>query len=93
MRLSQMLILESPVVSEKSARIASDSAYVFKVRTDANKPEIKKAVEALYQVHVRKVNIVKIPPKEVHVRRVKGWRKGYKKAMVTLAHGETIEQV
>ncbi len=93
MSLSQMLLLESPVVSEKSARIVADSAYVFRVRPDANKTEIKKVVEALYRVHVKKVNIVKIPPKEIHVRRVKGWRKGYKKAMVTLLRGETIEQV
>lgn len=85
------LILTAPVVSEKSTRLAQSSTYVFKVHPDANKSEIKKAVQVLYKVEVKKVNLVHIPAKRVRVRRVPGWRSGYKKAIVSLAAGQTID--
>jgi len=84
-------ILLAPVVSEKSYSLIEDNKYVFKVHKDAHKTQIRQAVEELFEVHVESVNIVKVQskPKQRNYRR--GTKSGWKKAIVQLRQGESIE--
>lgn len=83
-------ILMSTLVTEKSTILGQQNKYVFKVRPDAGKYQIKEAVEGYYGVKVLKVNTVKIKPKvRMHGRTI-GFKKAYKKAVVTLQPGDTI---
>jgi large subunit ribosomal protein L23 len=88
-------ILKEPHITEKATTLAEQGKYVFKVYSQANKNEVKKAVESFYGVKVEKVNMVHTPSKKRRLGRTEGWRhglkKGYKKAIVTLAKGERIE--
>jgi large subunit ribosomal protein L23 len=88
-------VLRRPIVTEKSNYQNADlHQYVFEVATDATKVLVKDAVETLFDVDVVRVNVVNIPPKRTRrwrSRRVKVRRSGYKKAIVTLAEGDTIE--
>jgi len=88
-------ILVRPIVTEKSAyQTASLGQYVFEVARKATKAQIKEAVEVLFDVTVLRVNVVNIPPKRsrrLRNRRLLIRKAGYKKAVVTLAQGNTIE--
>lgn len=87
--LAYRALLE-PLVSEKSTGLGQFNKYVFKVHSKASKFQVKSAVEDYYGVGVTKVNIIKIRPKKrIHGRTV-GWKQGFKKAVVTLAAGDTI---
>jgi large subunit ribosomal protein L23 len=83
--------LKSPHVSEKATDLVAKNQYTFKILPGTNKIEIKKAVENLYGVDVAKVNIIKIPSKRKRLGKIRGWRKGYKKAIVKLKQGQKIE--
>ncbi len=83
--------IKRPIVTEKSTNMESMNRYVFEVADSANKPEIKKVIQDLYGVQVVKVNIVKVPGKVRRLGQHEGWHSGYKKALVTLAQGESIE--
>ncbi len=91
---SLMNVLLAPHVSEKSARI-SESAdhFVFRVRRDATKPEIKAAVELMFEVKVAEVNVVNVEGKTKRFGQRIGRRKGFKKAYVRLAPGQKIESL
>ncbi|MFY9462332.1 MAG: 50S ribosomal protein L23 [Candidatus Sungiibacteriota bacterium] len=81
-----------PRVTEKATRlIEGANQYTFEVSDKANADFIKRAVEGKYGVRVRKVNVLNQPGKKVRLGRQEGWRKGFKKAMVTLEHGQSIE--
>ena len=85
-------ILIRPVISEKGYEIQADNnCYVFEVRKDANKIEIRKAVEALFNVHVEKVNTINVKGKPKRLGVFQGRRRSWKKAIVKLREGETIE--
>lgn len=84
-------ILKSPHITEKATELASRNQYTFLVWPEANKVEIKKAIEDLYKVKVTDVNIINIPPKRRRLGRTLGWRKGYKKAIVTIQEGQKID--
>jgi large subunit ribosomal protein L23 len=85
-------VLIAPHVSEKSARIAElGNQYVFRVRTDATKPEIRAAVEFMFEVKVDKVRVVNQIGKAKKFGRSVGRRSDWKKAYVRLAEGQTIE--
>ncbi len=84
-------ILISPHISEKGTILSERGEYLFKVSNDANKIEIKKAVEGLYGVNVKSVNIINIPRRRRRMGRIIGWKKGYKKAIVKLEEGQKIE--
>ena len=86
-------VLISPHITEKSTGLAENSVYVFKVRSDSTKLQVKKAVAELYRVNVGSVNMVNQKPKVRIFRRVEGRKPGYKKAMVALASGQKIEFV
>lgn len=84
-------ILKEPHISEKTTVLVEENKYVFKVYPQANKIETKKAVENLYGVRVRDVNIINVHRKRRILQGIKGFKTGYKKAIVTLEKGEKIE--
>ena len=85
-------IILAPVITEKSSRIAeTGNRIVFKVRKDANKTQIKQAIEKIYDVKVEKVNTINVKPKKKRVGRYTGTTSAYKKAIITLAEGSNIE--
>lgn len=85
-------VLLAPHVSEKTARATQDgNQVVFRVRRDASKPEIKAAVEMLFEVKVSGVNVVNALGKQKRFGQRLGWRSDFKKAYVRLAPGQTIE--
>lgn len=87
-------VLIAPHISEKSALNAEyKNSYVFKVAIDAKKPEIKKAVESVFDVKVSKIQTSVAKGKSKRFGRTLGRRKDWKKAYVTLAEGSTIEMM
>ena len=84
-------ILREPHISEKATSAVSENKYTFKVFPSANKIEIKKAIESLYGVRVKDINIINVHRKTKLFRGKEGFRSGYKKAIVTLEKGEKIE--
>lgn len=85
-------IIKRPIITEKSSDlIAKDNKYTFVVDKNANKTEVKYAVKQLFNVEVEKVNIINVLPKKRRVGRFLGKKPGYKKAIVKLAPGNTIE--
>jgi large subunit ribosomal protein L23 len=85
-------IIKAPVITEKSAAIATNERkYVFKVDPKANKNQIKEAVEKIFNVKVESINTVNVHPKEKKVGRYTGLTNKYKKAIVTLTPGNKID--
>jgi large subunit ribosomal protein L23 len=84
-------VLISPVVSEKSYGQIVQNRYTFRVHSDAHKTQVRQAVEQLFDVKVLNVNIVKVQPKPKRRGLTKGTKKGWKKAIVQLKPGDTIE--
>ena len=84
-------VLLAPVVSEKSYSLIGDRKYTFKVHKNAHKTQIRQAVEELFEVHVENVNILKVQPKPKRRGVHAGVRPGWKKAVVQLHEGQTIE--
>ena len=84
-------VLISPVVSEKSYGQIVQNRYTFKVHQDAHKTQIRQAVEELFEVKVERVNIVKVQAKPKRRGRILGSKTGWKKAVVQLRKGDTIE--
>jgi large subunit ribosomal protein L23 len=85
-------ILLRPVISEKSIAQTERNNYTFAVARDANKFQIKAAVEAEFKVHVLGVRVVSVRPKQKRRgRRTPGMVPGWRKAVVTIASGEKIE--
>ena len=84
-------VLISPVVSEKSYGQIVQNRYTFKVHQDAHKTQVRQAVEELFDVKVLAVNIVKVQAKPKRRGVHKGIRPGWKKAIVQLKPGDSIE--
>ncbi|MCJ9429297.1 50S ribosomal protein L23 [Kordiimonas marina] len=84
-------VIKSPVITEKATLGSENNQVTFKVAIDATKPQIKAAVEALFDVKVKKVNTLRQEGKVKRFRGVTGKRAEYKKAMVTLAEGSSID--
>jgi large subunit ribosomal protein L23 len=86
-------VIVRPIVTEKSNMLAEEhNKYVFEVAPEANKKQIKEAVETIFDKHVRKVNTIVMPAKRgQRGRRTYMRSKEWKKAIVTLEAGETIE--
>jgi large subunit ribosomal protein L23 len=89
--LTNEQIVVAPVVSEKSYAGIAEGRYTFKVHPDAHRTQVRQAVEELFEVHVDRVNIVKVQPKPKRRGMFKGTRPGWKKAIVQVREGETIE--
>ena len=85
-------IIEAPLISEKGSLLAETTNQVlFKVRPDANKIEVRKAVEVLFKVKVEKVRLARYLGKIRRVGRSMGRRSQWKKAYVTLKEGDKID--
>jgi large subunit ribosomal protein L23 len=83
-------VLLAPVVSEKSYNLVEVRKYAFKIHPDAHRTQVRQAVEQLFDVHVERVNILKVQPKPKRRGLIKGTRPGWKKAIVQVREGETI---
>jgi large subunit ribosomal protein L23 len=88
-------VLRRPLITEKSNYLNGElHQYVFEVSNDATKSMVKDAVETLFDVNVTRVNVINVPAKRTRrarSRQLKIRRSGYKKAVVTLAPGDTID--
>lgn len=84
-------IIYSPVITEKSMADRANGVYTFKVAKDSSKDEIKKAVEDAFKVKVVKVNTLITKSKKRRVGKYSGRTKTYKKAIITVAKGSSIE--
>lgn len=84
-------ILRYPVVTEKSTKLSEQSKLVFRVSNDTNKVQVKQAVETIFGVKVVKVNTVLTKGKTKRFRGIEGKRDDVKKAVVTLAEGQSID--
>ena len=91
MSLHPNQVLLAPVVSEKSYSLITARKYTFKVHEDAHKTQIRQAVEELFEVKVERVNVIKVQAKPKRRGAIKGTRQGWKKAVVQLRAGDTIE--
>ena len=84
-------IIKAPIITEKSEALRSEGKYTFLVSEKANKIEIKEAIEKAFDVHVKSINTLNIKTKKRRVGRYSGLTNRGKKAIVTLAEGETID--
>jgi large subunit ribosomal protein L23 len=84
-------VILSPVITEKATALSEHNKVVFRVRSDATKPQIKEAVEKLFDVKVVSVNTLVTKGKVKMFRGTRGKRSDVKKAVVTLAEGESID--
>ena len=91
MSLDPRQVVIAPVVSEKSYSLIEDNKYSFRVHPKAHKTQIRQAVEELFDVNVESVNIVKVKPKPKRRGFHRGTKPGWKKAIVQLRPGDTIE--
>tara|TARA_B100000161_G_C33218859_1_gene267520 strand:- start:141 stop:431 length:291 start_codon:yes stop_codon:yes gene_type:complete len=84
-------IIKFPVVTEKSTKISENNQFVFKVDIDTSKDEVKKAIEKIFKVKVKSVNTINVKGKKKVFKGTKGKRSDYKKAVITLLKGETLD--
>ena len=81
----------SPVITEKATSLSEFNKMVFKVHKNASKNAIKKSIEKIFKVSVIKVNTMNLKGKTKIVRNKKAYKSGYKKAIVTLKKGQSID--
>ena len=84
-------VIVSPVITEKSTMASEANQVMFNVAKNATKPEIKQAVEALFEVKVKSVNTLVRKGKQKRFRGIMGKRSDVKKAVVTLEEGQSID--
>ncbi len=84
-------MLLSPIITEKSTLVAEENKIIFRVPLTATKPDIKEAVETLFKVDVTKVNTILVKGKTKRFRGQPGRRSDFKKAIVTLADGQSVD--
>ncbi|MDD5455624.1 MAG: 50S ribosomal protein L23 [Candidatus Margulisbacteria bacterium] len=80
-----------PVITEKSSLLGTENKYVFRVSSDLNKIEIRKAISDIFNVEVVAVNTINIKPRKKRLGRFTGTTRKWKKAVVTLKEGSKIE--
>lgn len=83
-------VILAPIVSEKTYAQTDDNKYAFRVHPDANKTEIRQAIEEIFDVRVTAVNVLNAKPKPKRRGVYRGHRAGYRKAVVRLAPGHSI---
>ena len=87
-------IIKRPLITERGTHLKEkENKYLFEVAREANKLEIKRAVESLFRVHVTSVHTVSLKGKEKKVGRFTGKTPDWKKAVVTLREGDSIELI
>lgn len=87
---NQSQIIKYPIITDKATRLLENNQYSFVVDRYSDKPNIKTAIENLFNVKVIKVNTCRLPRKKKRVGKYIGWKPQYKKTIVTLAEGEII---
>lgn len=87
---SSLQTIKQPIITDKAIRLTETRKYSFLVNFDSNKSDIKVAIENLFHVKIIKINTCKLPRKKKRVGKFTGWKPQYKKAIVTLCEGETI---
>lgn len=86
-------IIKAPIITEQSSKmIETENSYTFKVDKKANKIEIKKAIEEIFNVKVVRVNTINVLPKFKRMGKYEGYKSAYKKAIVKLADGQKIDK-
>lgn len=83
-------LIRRPLITEKATLLLENNQYVFEVAPKATKPDIRAAIESLFDVKVTGVSTVNLPRKKRRVGRFEGFRPRYKRAIVTLAEGDSI---
>ena len=83
--------IKSPVITEKATGLSEQNKVIFKVHENASKESIKKNIEKIFKVKVLKVNTINKKPKTKMVRGKLGIKKGFKKAVITLKKGQSID--
>ena len=91
MKIHYLDTIISPNLTEKSTSLSEFNKVVFKVNKKANKKLIKKSIEKIFKVNVIKINTVNIRGKAKIVKNRKAYKPGYKKAIITLKKGQTID--
>jgi large subunit ribosomal protein L23 len=84
-------VISRPVITEKATMASEQHKVIFRVRTDVTKKQVKEAVEALFKVDVTGVNTINVQGKTKLFKGAVGKRKDFKKAIVTLAEGQSID--
>ncbi len=84
-------VIRSPLISEKATFVSQFNHYVFKVAVDSSKPEIKEAIQSIFNVEVKSVNTLNQKGKKKRFRGKVGTRPGIKKAYIKLVEGQTID--
>jgi len=84
-------VLLAPVVSEKSYSLIADRKYSFRLHPKAHKTQVRQAVEELFHVKVERVNVSKVKAKPKRRGLIRGTKPGWKKAVVQVREGDTIE--
>lgn len=84
-------IIRRPIITEKSSDLVEKLVYTFEVEKTANKVEIKKAIEEIFEVKVESIKTVMVHRKAKRMQRYEGFKAGYKKAIVRLEDGYTIK--
>ena len=87
----ELNLIKKPVITEKSTANAQFNKYIFEVRNDANKINIKKTIEEIYKVKVQKLNSLNIKSKPKVFKGQRGTRSELKRIIVTLKEGNTID--
>lgn len=82
-----------PILTEKATMLMEQNQYTFDVASKASKPEIKAAIEKIFDVKVQSVNTHKPPSKKRRVGKFIGYRSQYKRAIVTLAEGSSLQSI
>jgi large subunit ribosomal protein L23 len=83
-------IIKYPIITDKATRLLENNQYSFVVNLSSDKITIKAAIEYLFNVKVTKINTCHLPRKQKRIGKYLGWKPQYKKAIVTLADGDTI---
>lgn len=83
-------LLIRPIITEKTSQMMTENKYTFQVPLDANKVEIRQAIESIFNVKVEKVNTVRVLGKTKRMGRFVGKRSDYKKAIVKLVAGQKL---
>ena len=84
-------IIKAPIITEKSSNLATNNTITFSVDVNANKTQIKQAIEKIFDVKVESVNTINVKPKKKRVGRYEGKTNKVKKAIVKLKEGSSIE--
>ena len=90
-KINYMDSIRSPIITEKATVLSEQNKTVFKVHSKANKKSIKKNIEKLFKVNVVKINIINQKTKIKMKQGKKSYKNGYKKAIITLKKGQSID--